>query len=83
MDRMPVTLPLVVDMPVGYIDDPVISGASTPSTLTLQLHAQSGEIYMLPLSVSVAVKLITAFQSWPELKEALATGAVPHAPRPM
>ncbi len=54
----PVHLPLIISCPGRARDNPALIGAATPPTLTLQLDTQSGQHFLLPLTVKAARQLL-------------------------
>ena len=56
----PVHLPLVTKCPALLRDNPDLTGAATPPTLTVQLDTQSGQHLLLPLTVEAAKQLLVA-----------------------
>jgi hypothetical protein len=46
----PKLLPLIAAVSAAFVDDPALTGAATPQTITVQLNAYSGQVYQLPLS---------------------------------
>ncbi len=52
-----VPLPLIVSVPSLHMDNPELTGAATPTTLTVQLDTQGGQHLLLPLTVKAAKKL--------------------------
>ena len=67
-------LPLIVDCPAGAMDNPALTGAGTPQTITLQLNAKSGQIYQLPLSELAALQIVKALLEWGPVKSRLEAG---------
>jgi hypothetical protein len=67
----PQHLPLIVDCPAGAMDNPALTGAGTPQTITLQLIAKSGQIYLLPLSELAALRITGALVEWEPVKSRL------------
>ena len=56
----PINLPLVSRVAAIFRDNPNLSGASTPSTLTVQLDTLGGKHLHLPLTLAAAAKLAGA-----------------------
>ena len=72
--KKPQHLPLIVDCPAGAKDNPALTGAGTPQTITLQLIAKSGQIYLLPLSELAALRITGALVEWEPVKSRLEAG---------
>jgi hypothetical protein len=62
-------LPLVVSVSAAFEDNPAFTGAATPQTITVQLTAQSGLVYHLPLSEQAAQMLTLTLMSWAPVRE--------------
>jgi hypothetical protein len=67
----PQQLPLVVDVPAGFRDNPALTGADVPQTITLQLQAKSGQVYVLPLSERAAQRIVLGLIHWPPVHDFL------------
>jgi hypothetical protein len=57
-------LPLVVSVSGAFEDNPALTGAATPQTITVQLNAVGGQVYHLPLSEQAAQMLTLTLMSW-------------------
>jgi hypothetical protein len=57
-------LPLVVSVSGAFEDNPALTGAATPQTITVQLNAYSGRVYQLPLSEQAAQMLTLTLMTW-------------------
>jgi hypothetical protein len=61
----PKPLPLIVTVSGAFEDNPALTGASAPQTITIQLTAKSGQVYHLPLSEKAAQMLTLTLMTWP------------------
>jgi hypothetical protein len=62
-------LPLIVSVSAAFEDDPAVIGAATPQTITVQLNAQSGQVYHLPLSEQAAQLLTLTLMTWAPVRQ--------------
>jgi hypothetical protein len=60
----PKLLPLIAAVSAAFEDDPALTGAATPQTITVQLNAYSGRVYQLPLSEQAAQMLTLTLMTW-------------------
>ena len=71
MPEKPVTLPLVTSVGVFFRDNPALTGAATPSTLTAQLDTLNGQIYFLQLTEKAAIGLLVGLSTWQPIQDYL------------
>jgi hypothetical protein len=62
-------LPLLVSVPESFEDDPAVTGAGTPQTITVQLNLLSGQVYHLPLSERAAQMLTLILLTWAPVRD--------------
>ena len=79
MAEKPISLGLIVRVPAAMRDNPALTGASIPPTLTVQMDSQSGQIYLIPLSVQAGIGLMKALATWPPVQDYL-SGPEPNEP---
>jgi hypothetical protein len=60
----PIHLPLITRVPAAMPSSDPTSGGVEP-TITIQLNAQDGQTYLVPLSVPAARGLLSALALWP------------------
>jgi hypothetical protein len=65
----PNDLPLIASVGAALEDDPVLTGAESPQTITVHLRTKAGQIYRLPLSERAAQALTMTLLSWHPVRQ--------------
>jgi hypothetical protein len=65
----PKPLPHIVTVSGAFEDNPALTGASVPQTITIQLTAKSGQVYHLPLSEKAAQMLTLTLMTWQPVRQ--------------
>jgi hypothetical protein len=65
----PTHLPLITSIAAVVEDDPALTGAASPQTITVHLKARSGQVYDVPLSEAAAQALTITLMCWHPVRE--------------
>jgi hypothetical protein len=65
----PKLLPLIAAVSAAFQDDPALTGAATPQTITVQLNSYNGQVYHLPLSEQAAQLLTLTLMTWHPVRQ--------------